>query len=150
VTIDRQGFVPELRHVNQAQYRELEQLALTALTQRSGRELMQLEAIQLFSSLLLPQRGLPMLERKQRLLLSPHKILHTLPFHALEWGEDVLIQHFAVTYIPNLGSLLLQYTVNRETSSVLALGIRDYAVPNHQVISLFDAEQEVEDVARIY
>ena len=44
---------------------------------------------------------------KQRLLLSPHKVLHQLPLQALAWQGEPLCAHFAVTIVPNLTSLLL-------------------------------------------
>ncbi len=150
VTIDRQSLVAELIPLDQAQHRQLERLAQVALTQRRGRELRQLEVVPQFSQLLLPQEGRRVLEGKQRLLLSPHKVLHTLPFHALYWKNEPLIQRFAVTYIPNLSSLLLQYTVSHKPQHVLTLGVRDYAIPNHPLPPLLDAEQEVEDIKSIY
>jgi CHAT domain-containing protein len=55
---------------------------------------------------LLPEKIRPLLEDKKRLLISPHRQLHLFPFHALPWEAGFLIEEFAISYMPNLCTLL--------------------------------------------
>jgi len=107
------------------------------------------QQINVLSDLLLPCDHNSFFTEKKRLLISPHRLLHTLPFHALHWGDGVVIEHFAVSYIPNLSSLLIRNKPS-VTQKILALGIRDYHIPETKLASLPDAEQEVEEISTIY
>jgi CHAT domain-containing protein len=149
-TINRQHIIAELRAIDREQRKELEQiaqfvLAVSDIEREGGR----LQKITEFSSLLLPQSGMALLEHKRRLLISPHRMLHAIPFHALLLGADFLIQRFAVSYVPNLTTLLLSYLPSIKPD-VLALGIREYNIPNEQVEDLKDAESEAEEIQNIY
>ncbi len=96
------------------------------------------------SPLLLPAAG--WLREKRRLLLSPHRLLHTIPFQALSWEGEILLRRFAISYVPNLGSLLLEHA-KPAANQVLAVGIchsRVLASP------LPLAEQEVRDLGETY
>lgn len=66
---------------------------------------------------------------KTRLVVSPHRVLHLFPFHAIRLIDQTerpwLLQHSAVRYAPNLTSLLLEWRGNRE-GPVLAIGINDF------------------------
>jgi CHAT domain-containing protein len=57
---------------------------------------------------LLPDKGRRLMEGKRRLAISPHRLLHWFPFHAAPWQDAPLVRSFAVRYIPNLMSLMLE------------------------------------------
>jgi hypothetical protein len=56
---------------------------------------------------LTPIDGLPLLEGKQRLIVSPHRLLHWYPFAALPYRGEPLFRSFAIHCAPNLTSLPL-------------------------------------------
>jgi CHAT domain-containing protein len=59
------------------------------------------------SAVLTPVEGRPLLEGKQRLIVSPHRLLHWYPFAALRYEDKPLVRSFAIRYAPNLTSLLV-------------------------------------------
>jgi hypothetical protein len=71
--------------------------------------------------MILPRQGGDLLAGKRRLIISPHGLLHRLPFHALGYGGGLLTEHFAVSYVPSLTSLLLPDPARRPRR-VLAVG----------------------------
>ena len=95
---------------------------------------------------LLPDDNARLLDHARRLLICPHGILHHLPFHALDWEQAPLIQRFAVSYVPNITSLLLTRPAS-PTSNVLSVGIGSYPPPLENLPS---AEQEARDITAIY
>jgi CHAT domain-containing protein len=112
-----------------------------------------LDRVYVFSLLLLPVEIATHLQSPhlRRLLISPHRLLHAVPFHALAWEDDFLIRRFAISYAPSLSSLLLR-PVPTPPPRVLAVGIQEYAVPNEDPApaSLDNAEQEVANLERLY
>jgi CHAT domain-containing protein len=88
---------------------------------------------------------------KTRLLISPHQTLHALPFHALWWRDQYVIERFAVTFIPNLSSLLLGYRPAAR-SRVLSIGIGEYDLPGRRIQPqpLAHAEGEARAIADLY
>jgi len=102
-----------------------------------------------FSPLLLPDSIKPVLTGKRRLLLSPHRMLHALPLHALRFDGEYLIRQFAVTYIPNLGCLVRTYRAAAE-QRVFAAGVREFHVPGESLNLLEESDAEVESVRRAY
>lgn len=145
VTIDQQHLCSELHPIDQNQRSELEKLALFILELQGSSG--HLKTIQKFSENLLPIAGKRLLEGKQRVLISPHRLLHAIPFHALKWNSDYFIQRFAITYIPNLSSLLLSYSPSPQ-NYILTLGICDYQLLTENPIK--EAEQEIEDIKNLY
>lgn len=95
---------------------------------------------------LLPDDTAHTLDKAQRLLICPHRILHQVPLHALNWKQERLIERFAVSYIPNVTSLLLTRPALPPTA-VLSVGIDTFPSP---LPDLLGAEQEADDVAVIY
>jgi CHAT domain-containing protein len=149
VTIDQNRFIAELKSVSEKERTELDEFARYVLEFSKSSTFSYLERVTRFSSLLLPQQGSSILQDKKRLLVSPHKLLHAVPFHALEWEGDFLIKLFAITYVPNLSSLLIRYASNNR-HEVLALGIHEYDVMGAALGPLEEAEREVDDLQKTY
>jgi CHAT domain-containing protein len=156
VVIDRRNDISALQSVTPKQRTDLEKYASFVLrfspAPSDRTEPAYLDTVQRFTSLLLPQWVKSCLQDKRKLLISPHRLLHALPFHALRCPDDdnYLIQRFAVTYVPNLTSLTLRYPI-ADQARVLALGIRDYQVAGHTELGpLVDAELEVDELRQLY
>ncbi|MGO9083118.1 MAG: CHAT domain-containing protein [Streptosporangiaceae bacterium] len=96
---------------------------------------------------LLPREGRELLAGKDRLIISPHRLLHQLPFSALDYGGAPLAEQFAVRYVPNLTSLLLPARPARPPH-VLALGVSAFTDP--PLPPLPNAGLEAAAVARLY
>ena len=94
--IDRKDVTFELRQIAPADKQAI--LAYSKPDSTSDRE----EA-QDFTGLLLPE-DVRLLTGKTRLFISPHRILHGIPFHALTFEGRFLIETFAVAYAPNLSA----------------------------------------------
>jgi CHAT domain-containing protein len=107
VTITADAIVVERKLPGQDQRTRLERLigVLGSLT-GSNRGL-DAEFIEKLAPVLTPVEGLPLLEGKQRLIVSPHRLLHWYPFAAMPYQGRPLIRSFALRYAPNLTSLLL-------------------------------------------
>src|SRR5262249_16872144 len=91
---------------------------------------------------LLPPGLAETVKTKRRLIISPHRLLHAVPFHALPWDRDhrFLIQRFAITYVPNATCLSARHSPPAR-HRLLALGIRDYQVPGRELEELEPAEE---------
>lgn len=64
------------------------------------------------------------------LLVVPHGILHSLPFHALFDGQQYIIDSFRVSYAPSATVLsLCRARSSNQSASALVLGIPDAAAP---------------------
>jgi CHAT domain-containing protein len=102
------------------------------------------------AGVLLPAAIADALRRKSRLLISPHRMLHAVPFHALAWDGGYLIQRFAVTYVPNLTCLLARHAA-AEGRRLLAIGIAEcQPQPGVSLKPLKHAEEEVTELGRLY
>ncbi len=97
------------------------------------------------SASLLPD--LDWLDEKQRIIVSPHRALHSIPFPALEWKGDWLLRRFATSNVPNLASLLLDHGPAMPRR-VLALGSCTSSCGLAPRLDL--AEREVTDIAARY
>jgi CHAT domain-containing protein len=102
-----------------------------------------------FSSLLLPDDIKPILTGKRHLLISPHQLLHALPFHALEIDGDLVVRRFAVSYFPNL-QCLLRYFKPSLTQKVFAVGIRDFAIKGTTLHPIEESDEEVAAFTQAY
>lgn len=104
-----------------------------------------------FSALLLPPELAEIFAGKERLIISPHRVLHALPMHALFWQGGFLIESLAVTYVPNLSSLLLPCPPRRERR-VLALGIKRFTMSgsDRPLVELHGAEEEIDALEEVY
>jgi hypothetical protein len=100
-----------------------------------------------FADVLLPAKVTRLFAGKQRLLLSPHKVLHQLPLHTAPWQGEPLCVNFAVTVVPNLTSLLLRYSPGGQ--GVLAVGIAGPETGG-DADTLVNAPIEAREVAALY
>lgn len=94
----------------------------------------------------LPEATRAFVSGAKRLILSPHRELHLLPFHAAIWDGKFLIERMAVRTVPNFGSLLLPW--EGASGGVLSLGIDRFAAESTRPLQA--AEAEAEDVARVW
>lgn len=103
------------------------------------------------SDCLFPNRIRDVLRHKKRIALSPHRVLHALPLHALPWGEGYLLETFAIRYIPNLSTLLRRVTPSAQSARVLSVGVSHSQVPPaNDFRPLKDADGEVRDMLALY
>jgi CHAT domain-containing protein len=147
ITIDQRRVEPELRTITLERRKSLEVDAKTILELTLKSNKTRADKLLQPWSMLLPE--VTWLKEKRRLILSPHQVLHALPFHALTWEGAPLIQRYAVTYVPNLSSLLMPYTPATQRR-VLAVGIHEYQVPGYPVDPLPSAESDTTKVAKLY
>lgn len=108
-----------------------------------------LDEIDALAGVLLPRAIADAVRKKSRLLISPHRMLHGVPFHALAWDGGYLIERFAVTYIPNLTCLLAPH-VAPKPPRLLALGIAEYRIRGVLLPPLADTESEVAHLEDLY
>jgi CHAT domain-containing protein len=159
VFIDRRDFAHRIITISDEQAASLERWCARILA-REDVDLLRmsehLDKVDRFASFLLPAFIRKALSaRHTRLLISPHHMLHALPFHALSWDSQhqFLIERFAVTYLPNLRSLMIPYERPRD-NSLLALGIDAYRQrldgEGHVVTDMPGAETELRDLGRLY
>ena len=98
------------------------------------------------SAVLLPEAIRAFVAAAKRLILSPHRELNLLPFHAARVDDGYLIERASVRYAPNLGSLLLPW--QGRGSGVAAIGLDRTDLPGWE--PLHAAEAEARDVADIW
>jgi CHAT domain-containing protein len=107
------------------------------------------EMINAYTATLLPEPVQAVLRGKQRVIFSPHRVLHGFPFHALRWEGDYLITRLAVSYAPNLTSLLVR-TPSNDAGAVLAVGAEHFEVPGLALPPLPGAAREVDELRALY
>jgi hypothetical protein len=145
-TIDSTRARFEVRAVAPTKRESLEAFVATLLANPSSPGFV--DRVHRFGELVLPEDR-TLLTGKRRLLVSPHRILHGLPVHTLSWEGEPLIRSMAVTYVPNLTSLLLDYE-QAPPGPLLATGIKDYALPGREWPALEQAPLEAEEVRDLY
>ncbi len=153
VTIDQRRITPELRELAPEDRETLENNAKKILQLNKKTKMLD-KWCKCWSWLLPKIDWLEEKRRLKRLIFSPHQLLHTIPFHAipfhaLDEKNTRLIQHFAVSYIPNLSSLLMPYS-SSVTERVLTIGIRKFDIRGDNVPPLSYAEDEALEVAKLY
>ena len=105
------------------------------------------------AGVLLPPDTRAFVAAARRLILSPHRALHLLPFHAAVVDGRFLIEQAAIRYVPNLSSLLLPARAGSQAPTrarLLALGVDQFAVPGQDWVALETAEQEARAVAEAW
>ena len=108
--------------------------ALAGAQERMGAEVARL------GDILLPSFLREFMQAKKRVLFSPHRWLHLFPFHAARWDSGFVGTEFAVSYVPNFGSLLLPWNKQLE-NRVLTIGLDD---PN------LDMDEESRVIKELY
>jgi CHAT domain-containing protein len=151
VTIDREAAVPELLPITEDDRSRLERFAAFVMTFSQVSPPGYLDTVKEYSSILLPSvdEAIAALEPKSRLIFSPHRLLHSIPFHALPWKRRYLIEKYAVSYVPNLTSLTLRFAPAGE-HRVLTVGVSEYQVQGWPLAPLPEADEEVADLTALY
>jgi hypothetical protein len=154
VEIDRDGLVAEVRPISTEDRSALERFSrgvLESLNPQMPGFLKYVDRMREFSASLMPREIARRLEARRRLLISPHRLLHALPFHVLPWDDkhSHLIRRFAVAYIPNLSCLLARYPAPGR-QRLLGVGVGDYRVPGYRLDPLVDAEAQVDELEHLY
>ena len=108
VTLTAQDMEVERRSLSAAQRANLERFVRVIATLKGTHYTLDSAFVAPLADVLLPDKGRRLLEGKRRLAISPHRLLHWFPFHAAPWKGAPLIREFAVRYVPNLVSLLLE------------------------------------------
>ena len=112
-----------------------------------------IETIQSFLPLLWPRgqpRMLAILKNARRLVLSPHRLLHAIPFAALKPDGEYLIRTHALRVTPNLTALLAPGPGDSRRTSLLGVGVSDYTVPGADLPPLPDASDEITAIISTY
>jgi len=66
----------------------------------------------------------------EHLVIVPHGVLHSLPFHALFDGEQYLLDRYSVSYVPSAGiHALCQSRPAMDGDSALVMGVPDAQAP---------------------
>lgn len=154
VAMDNRRIVPTLCTLSDDERQGLidyARIVLEALSPALPGYLRHADKARRFAALLLPEAAHDVIGDKRRVLISPHRLLHALPFQVLPWDEThpYLIQRFAVTYIPNLSSLLIRYQ-SPARRSLLTVGISDYARHDAPYPRLEEAAQEAAELETLY
>jgi hypothetical protein len=143
VTIDSHDATHEILSVTSQHQAELEEFTDVVLNFQPGQSFGYFGRQTARFGHFLPRFTSNGLAGKRRLLISPHRRLHLVPFHALPWQGELLIRRYAVTYVPNLSTLLLRYE-RRTEKRVLAVGLSEFHVPGAAFAPLPGAEVEVD------
>ena len=147
-TIARDAFGVELRPISAEQREMLEAYALNAL-KRGRPNLSAFAPVSEFGSFLLPGVSTVAWHKKERLIISPHRVLHSIPFHATRYENQWLIERVAISYTPNLRCLQRSYRASKP-QRVLVVGIEHFAVPGKPLRPLPLAQLEAREVEQIY
>lgn len=112
----------------------------------------QLEPTSEDTALLLPASILHLLDSKSRWLVSPHRALHLLPFHALPLEGGFLIDRHPVCYVPNLHAAVARHQP-REAEAMCAVAVprttgRDDA--GRPFAAIPNAREECEQIGKTY
>ena len=148
-TLDKTRWHIDYRNLLPSQAQALHDFAHFVLRYRTGSTRSGLNQIEAFSEVLLPTHptAIQILTGKQRLIVSPHRHLHTVPFHALFWQGRRLLETLAVSYAPNLHCLQHRY-VAATAQGVLAVGVKQFHWPDTPPLP--QAGLEARTIADIY
>ncbi|WP_425037879.1 CHAT domain-containing protein [Primorskyibacter sp. S187A] len=84
-----------------------------------------------------------------RLILSPHRLLHRMPFAALPHGDGYVLHNWSLRYSPSLAALTLP-PQTRGQRRALCLGVETYGGVHAKYRRLKGASREAEDIAALY
>jgi CHAT domain-containing protein len=142
--LDRRHFTYEIRRISTATRQEIE----ASIDQFSANGRGQIRS---FTNSLWPSDD-GLLDGKTRLFISPHRLLHAIPFHGFPYRDEPLIETFAVIYIPNLCVLLIDRPAAGPQcpQRVLGMGISHFDTNIGSQPDLKDAEAEVQEIKSLY
>ena len=141
ITAERKVLGPDQRSL-------LERLAEVLSSRKGPDRSLETTFIEQLAPVLMPVEGRPLLEGKQRLILSPHQLLRWYPFAAMPYQERPLVQSFAIRYAPNLTSLLVP-RLHVGAPAMAALTV-SHSCERPELGALRDAGAEAADIAAIY
>lgn len=104
------------------------------------------------TELLLPAEILAVAQNEPRWLVSLHRNLHLIPFHAMPLNDGFVIDRFSVGYVPNLHAAVARHDPP-EHRGVCGVGVRHSHIPGpdgQPLGELANAEDEVESIARSF
>jgi CHAT domain-containing protein len=150
VAVDAEELHAEVRPVSPEARGDLESFAQQVVNFKKD-NLRIFEQLANFQELLTPSAAQARWAGRRSLLISPHRMLHSLPLHALRWEGKYWIEKFGITYVPNLTSLLIRYQ-QPATRKVCLVGIANYAIPGYEnkFAALPEAETEVAGIGQTY
>ena len=148
VTITAEAIVVERKLPGQDQRTRLEHLIRVLGSLTGSNWGLDAAFIEPLAPVLTPVEGLPLLEGKQRLIVSPHRLLHWYPFAAMPYQGKPLVRSFALRYAPNLTSLLVPRP-DPGAPRVAALGISEFP-GRPELGELSGVRQVQEDITAIY
>ena len=99
--------------------------------------------------LLTPVHGQPLLDGKDRLVLSPHRLLHWYPFAAMPYQDKPLVRQFALRQAPNLTSLLVP-RAGPATARVADIAVSAFPGREALLYPLPQVRQVALEIAAIY
>ncbi|GEM_PF-4769095 len=108
-----------------------------------------IEELQSFGAFLLPESLHFLLKNKDHILVSPHHLLHAFPFHLLEWQDDYFFKHAAISFIPNIASLLVDFPES-DADGTLLMGVSDFNINGMHLSRLPGVDKEVSALDRMY
>ncbi len=103
--------------------------------------------VETLTQALLPPATRAFVAEAKHLVLSPHRALHLVPFHAARVDGRYLIERATIRYVPSFESLLLPWTGSR-AGDVIAVGVGAFGRPG--VRDLPHAESEARAVAEAW
>lgn len=156
IIIDREHSFASLIRLSGSQRLDLEKFALnvTANLQQNSTKVSYryVENIIRFADLLLPDSVRSFILQKTHLIISPHKLLHAVPFQLLPWhdGEHkYLIQKHAISYIPNLKSISVNHD-EHDHARIICMGSNTYDLEEDHYDSLEYVEEELLAITSLY
>ncbi|UEX76924.1 CHAT domain-containing protein [Spiribacter halobius] len=152
LTLDGSRLVVESVPVTAERRQALDRFAaaLTADSERVEKHLV--DRIDEFRDLLWPEDAdaRAILAGAERLIISPHRQLHSLPLGALAVDEGYVIARWAVRFAPNLAALLARPARSGQRRALLTLGVSRYQVPNVTLAELPAAIDECREIRGLY
>lgn len=152
IVFDRSDAAFEIKTISEAARAELADFAEGMLAMTEETAVSWIDSVQNFAPTLWPNNddSHTILQRARRLIISPHRLLHSIPFSALNVTGELLVRQYAVRLIPNLTSLLARHPTTASDNSTLAIGIEHYDIVGYTLRELPLAEREAEQVCSIY
>ena len=125
VTITAEAIVVERKLPGQDQRTRLERLIRVLGSLTGSNRGLDATFIEPLAPVLTPVEGQHQLDGKQRLIVSPHRLLHWYPFAAMPYQSKPLVRSFALRYAPNLTSLLVP-RADPGTPRMVALAVSEF------------------------